>query len=425
MLRENEGKKGRGSIRSKRQRWRTALFAAGAAVLAGCDFSIVNPGPVADVALDDPASHPAIVRGMELALLTATNSLSYTGAVIARELVASGSTQAFGVIISWRNGRLLPNEVGGHWTGAHRARWVAEAGVARFREVLGAGFSSSPLAARALIQVGYSNRLLGENFCHAVIDGGPAQSHIVHFERAEAAFTEALDIASGIGDAELALIARAGRASVRVSLGTWAGAVADAGQVPLEFRHSIQFSSTAGNNQFNEIYWASANQPYRNHTVWSTFFEGYYLEEGDPRTSWGTSAEYPAGENAAIPWYFQTKFNGQTAPLNLSTGREARLIVAEGQIHAGNLSGAVQSINEVRTPLGLAPVNPSTLSEAWAALKLERTAELWLEARRLGDYRRWEADGTPGSWPQLLNLDGRDTCFPIAQNELNTNPNLF
>src|SRR5690606_18926774 len=198
-----------------------------------------------------------------------------------------------------------------------------------------------------------------------------------------------LAIASTRGDTANATIARAGRASVRVSLARWSEALQDAQQIPLSFSHSIRFSGSASSSQFNAIYWASANQPYRNHTVWSTWLEGHFSDTEGPRTEWGSDPAVPNGENAAIPWYFQRKCTGVAAPLKLVTGREARLIVAEGLLRSDDLPGAVQAINSVREPIGLDPIAPGSLEDAWLALKLERTAEFWLEARRLGDYRRW------------------------------------
>src|SRR5690606_31134240 len=66
---------------------------------------------------------------------------------------------------------------------------------------------------------------------------------------------------------------------------------------------------------------------------------------------------------------------------------------------------------------------PATTDEAevWRYLQVERGVELWLEARRLGDLRRWAAEGVP------LVVDVSDRirlCFPIAESELETNPNL-
>ena len=70
------------------------------------------------------------------------------------------------------------------------------------------------------------------------------------------------------------------------------------------------------------------------------------------------------------------------------------------------------------------------LTDAWRLLKRERGIELWLEARRLGDLRRWAAASTPGaldpleSVGPLSHLARQDLCFPISKAERETNPNF-
>ena len=83
--------------------------------------------------------------------------------------------------------------------------------------------------------------------------------------------------------------------------------------------------------------------------------------------------------------------------------------------------GATQVVNSVRGSVGVTPWTVTGLAEAWLALKRERSIELWLEARRLGDLHRWKEDGSPGA---VEDMTGRQTCFPIGQNELDSNPNL-
>src|SRR5207244_1757574 len=78
------------------------------------------------------------------------------------------------------------------WDSAQQARWVAEDAVRRFRDVMGAQFDSYDLGAKALLYAGYANRLLGENMCEAVIDGGAPSDYKDYFRRAESALTEAI-----------------------------------------------------------------------------------------------------------------------------------------------------------------------------------------------------------------------------------------
>jgi hypothetical protein len=98
-----------------------------------------------------------------------------------------------------------------------------------------------------------------------------------------------------------------------------------------------------------------------------------------------------------------------------------RLIVAEGRLRAGDVTGALDAINELRLLAGVEPATAENLPEAWTALKRERGIELWLEGRRLGDLHRWIAEAAPG---EAEDMSGRDTCFPIGTTELDTNPNL-
>jgi hypothetical protein len=360
-----------------------------------------------------------LVNGMGRELSNALGFVTLTGGVVAQEATGSGTQTDVGTTLSQRNGILEPVETDEHWNSAQRARWVSEDGVRRMREVLGDGFATSDLAARALLHVGFSNRLLGENMCFAVFDGGPALPRERSFERAEAAFTEALEIAERTGNVEAALAARAGRASARAGLGDWTGARSDAEAVPLEFEYGARYSDREV-EQYNRIHWSTAGLPYRNLTVWGTFYEEYYQESGDPRISWTIDPDHPETD-PGVPFYVQQKYTARNSPVHLVSGREMRLIVAESRLVEGSFQSAVDAINEVRALAGAEPRVVDDLEEAWTALKRERGIELWLEGRRLGDLRRWLSTGAPG---EAEDMSGRDTCFPIGTTELDTNPNV-
>jgi hypothetical protein len=408
---------------SVRQRFAFGLLAtAFAVVVDGCDARITDPGPVDDESLNQPLANAAIVNGMAKSFSRALGYVSYTGAAISREVVASGSMALFGITVKQRAGLLDPatNETNDHWQFSQQARWVAEDGVRRMRVTLGDKFGTTALAAEALVYVGYTNRLLGENMCDGVIDGGPIEPRTVYFTRAQAAFGEAMTIAAAANSSKLELAARAGRASVRVWLGDWTGAVADAKLVPSSFVHQAKYT-TAELDQYNRIFWANSNQPYRAHSEVGTFYESYYLATNDPRTPWKKNPAIPNGTQANVPWYFQTKFDKRESPVNLASGHEMRLIVAESLLRSGDWEGALNAINQLRSEVGVVPWTASNSTEAWVALKRERGIELWLEGRRLGDLGRWVTGNTPGA---VEDMTGRNTCFPIGQTEREANPNF-
>lgn len=407
--------------------------------LTTCDFDVTNPGAIVDTQLSEPGSFEAIVNGSGRDLSEAMNWIGYTGAAAAREIHPSGSTGSFGISVRQQIGILDPDDTNTQWENAQQARWVAERGIARLQDNMSeSDFSSSPLVAKEYLWAGYANRLLGENMCQCVIDGGEAQSYEVYFQRAEDHFTNALSVAQAAGDSELINAALAGRASVRVPLGNWEGAVADAEQVPMDFEYVLPYYAVE-ESQYNRIFQASANSPYRAHTVWQTVYQEYYEEYQDPRTPWAEDPEYPVGDAAVaglgnVPWYYQTKYETTSSPIVLSSGPEMLLIRAEAEMVDGDWMAGMDLINTRRDDVGVDNWTATNDTEAWGFLKRERGIELWLEARRLGDLKRWEANDTPGALHPLeqagnsaqeLPLDSdRDLCFPISESEMDTNPNL-
>ncbi|GAB1342022.1 RagB/SusD family nutrient uptake outer membrane protein [Gemmatimonas sp.] len=405
---------------------RTAPVAA-LALAAGCDLKVTNPGPIQAAFLDTPAALTAIVNGAGRDLAEGLNWTAYTSAAVTKEVLPSGSTAAFGISVRQQLGVLSNDDGDDWWNQSQRARWTAESGVARIKEVLGSAANNSATLAQGLIWVGFSNRHLGENFCDCVIDGGAKQAHTVYFERAEAAFTEAITVATAANNATLRDVATAGRASVRLLRGNLAGASADAALIPSNtFVYRMPYYVNTV-DQYNRIYWASANQPYRAHTVWGTFYDNYRRTTRDPRVPFDSSLTIRFGDAAVtslggqVRWFFQTKYPVRESSINLVSGWEMRLIEAEALLVGGDVNGAMTKLNARRIALSLTPWTAANATEAWTALKRERGIELWLEGRRMGDFRRWAALNRPGAQEDMT---GRNLCFPIPRSELETNPNL-
>src|SRR5213592_2145485 len=458
----------------------TILLAAGALLVAlACDTSVTNPGFPPDEDLDKPAAWPAIVVGARRALSDAIGSSSttggqllYWGAAVSFEINPAGSDGSYGIPTDVQAGFLNDATTSADWASSNQARYVPEAALARFKRVMpDTLFPKSPLVGQAYVYAGFANRLLGENFCQSVIPveipdslhyrvaPGSLGSHTLYFLRADTAFTNAIAVFTATGKTDTQTVsfiraAHAGRASVRVDLATyglapWADALADAALVPDTAKFQVPYSN-ASPDQYNYLYWARANQSFRAHTEWGTFYEDYYRRTRDPRVRWDTTTKSDTLGDAAVakfggrvPFWPEAKYTTTSAPVRLSSGWEMRLIAAEAALVSGDAATAVDSMNRRRANLSLPQYDRTvSLDSAWSLLKRERALELWLEARRLGDLRRWITNNTPGAYvdstyrashPGTLSPTPIETmtapvaralCFPVGRNERETNPNV-
>ncbi|UCG87602.1 MAG: RagB/SusD family nutrient uptake outer membrane protein [Gemmatimonadota bacterium] len=415
-----------------------------------CSTDITNPGGAQDAYLDSLDAHTALVVGTRRSLALAMQNIIYWGAAMVFEINPAGSTGSYG-IESYIQAGEFRNNLTGDWNATQEARWTAEDAVDRFRRVLesmpdGPDFNSYAPAAQALVWAGFANRLLGENFCQATFNGGGLLPHTAAFQRADSLFQQAISIGTAAGETDYVSAARAGRASVLASLATygladWDDAAAEAALVPDNFVWTVPYSNQAL-EQYNFLYWANASTPYRAHTVWGTYWEN----NPDPRTPWriapdttGDAGVEKFGGN--VPWYPEEKDTATDDPINVASGWEMRLIRAEAALAGNDLTEAANQMNVRRANLGLAlyPVPFASLADGYTALKYERAAELWLEARRMGDIRRWMDNNTPGAYidgnyrdfnqvnqypNKVEDLSGRDRAYLVGLSEVETNPNF-
>lgn len=384
---------------------------AASALLAGCDMTVTNPGPLQDNQLNSAAAIPALVNGMGGDLSNAIGNYLTRGSLAGLELVHSGN---FSAERQFFIGVIRPEDVNGDWARLHTARWVAENGLQRMKTVLGTAFETNANTPRAYLYAGFANRFLGENVCETTIDGGPKLPNTEHFVRAESLFTRALTIAQAQNNTALANAALAGRAQVYADQGKWTQAAADAALVPATFRHNAIFSTNTSRENLD-----LANQTInrREVTVWNTV----WVADRDVRTPYDTVKTGTAitkGQDGATNFFRQKKYTTLGDPVALARGTEMLLIRAEAALRANDVTTAMSLINQERAVSSLPALTATTVDAAYQILMRERGAVLWLEGRRLFDLRRWLAEGKNNA------LQGRSTCMPISQEELGSNPNL-
>lgn len=272
------------------------------------------------------------------------------------------------------------------------------------------------LIAQSAAYSGYSRILLGEGFCSAAIDGGPALSSQEIFQTAAAKFDTAVAAAQAAGDDSTLNLALVGRARAKLDAGDNAGAIADASLVPEGFVYYATYdagTSRRSNRVFTENNAGNAV---------SVSFE--YDGLGDPRVS-VTDQNQTASDRHTELWT-QNKYPDGSSPILMASYIEAQLIVAE----ATGGSEAIGILNDLRASISLAPLaSSSDPAVIKADIAQERARWLFLQGTHLYDVRRLSLPLIPAagdSYSRVYHKGGNygsETCMPIPAVETNNNPN--
>jgi hypothetical protein len=194
----------------------------------------------------------------------------------------------------------------------------------------------------------------------------------------------------------------------------YAGAKADAAQIPQGFILRAVYGNNSREN--NAVATNTTTLIRREAGVNPRFYKGDVRYKTDPRTSFRDKGDTAKGPDPTRQFVEQLKYPARDTPIPVFTWQEARLIEAEAEIRLDNPTRAVTLINQVRAAANLpAYAGPVTTQAVLDQLIYERSAELWLQAQSLNDWRRFNL---------TFPTQPRDKCFEIGQTEWDTNPNL-
>jgi hypothetical protein len=405
--------------------------------LTGCD--VKNPGAILDEDLNNELTFQALVTGMSGDFSAALDEIDFVMLRASGEFTGSGSYFITGLA---RRGIVNRDDINFHWGAAHRARWVAESGIERMREVMDdATFNSSPLVARAYLFAALSHRVLGECMCYGMIDAGPALDHKIHFDSALARANEAIRIGQAAGQTALVTAAHGVKAQAYVGLGNWSSAVTEAGLLGTSFAYEAFYSANSGREE-NVVFVETHNRAEM--SVYGTYAATFsppdvrapYIEcNVTPRPSECNSS---IGADGVTPHWLQRKYPEYGTNIPVVKGTEMRLIEAEALLEGNDYPGAMAKINEARQQYGLPDLTAADITEAWVHLDNERHLTLWAEGRRWHDQHRWDIANrdympavryirglTSEIYDKDPGIEKRATCFPISMDECLTNANVM
>jgi hypothetical protein len=270
------------------------------------------------------------------------------------------------------------------------------------------------------------------------LDGGPLMTPKQVLELAETRFTEAIALATAANSQDILNMALEGRARVRLDLGNFAGALADAKLIPATYVKNAT-RDDSDTRRYDALCEHVACATNRHATVAPNYRQVTWAGVPDPRVAVSTRNQL-AFDNAQIHYFPTNKHTSRAFPVAIASFKEARLIVAEASARTNDLATARQLINAMHTAAGIPGYdlgNTATQNEVIAQVIEERRREMFTEGgHRLNDHLRFRGTpfaipfkGEPGS----IHPNGQDAtglpygdtkCFPLPTVERIGNSNI-
>jgi hypothetical protein len=437
------------------------IVAAGAALTLGaCEkvdelLEANNPAAIHEDQLDDPTLVNVLVNSVVGQLAAEYGEpIIWTSSMLTDEQVTGINWPATRDI----GKRYLPYDVGPAnemFQALSRIRFMADSVSTRLDNLL-PNASSDRRKALVLAYGGYAYTLMAEIMCEATINVGekiytPQELAQIAIQKFEDAITVANAAGSSANDVKN--LAYVGLARAATAAGDKAKVMAAAQNVPPDFVWWVEFKDQVFGNELDD------NVTGTNHNIgvhprvlqaFGTYGDTIPITaQTDPRIQFDRRPRRGHDAQTILYTPFQSiPYSGYTGTLQTDPDTKPVLYDNDTDIMLGSYLDAMHNYYEAAGPDGVGPegttlefVNkrravgnqaPVTLSgdELMAELREQRLRDLYLGGFRLGDLRRWKAQGVGDFFPKgthpnpLVGEYGTAECFPLPIAEYVGNPNI-
>jgi hypothetical protein len=396
--------------------------------LAGCDslFDVENPTDITD---DELQGNQAQFLNALLNVPAAAGAEQYGDAVTTADLIADdimqpGTNVTF-LLPDWGDLEPFNEKVENLYNGLAEAWWHAQDATSRIRQLV-ANPDANAAVGRGYYWDGLLRVTMADLFEEVTFSGGPPLTPVQVYDSALIVLARAAQVAKAAGDATYETAAYATIARVHRSLYFEAGGIdrlaraADFAQQALArqatFRLDALYQPPGKSNAVFTTVWGSLT----NAGVGPRYIRRIDPVSGvvDPRVQHTETM----GRGVHGPYVWQLKYRAANSPIPVSRWQEARLIIAEYRLATGDLAGALQQINLVRTAAGLPSFQSTDAAKIRDQLIYERQTEFWMELRNWQDDRYYKI--YPAEWTPASREAGVNRRLPISLRERGANPNL-
>jgi starch-binding outer membrane protein, SusD/RagB family len=399
--------------------------AAGLALgITACDLDVANPGIIDASAFDPTGDAVTLSLSSQQIFFSALQSVIQSGGLLSEELW-TGAVRIEQNDISRRTLTLVNLDINtGVFAPLSRSFITNDDVVATLSA--GPNANADVNLARASMAAGFSLVLLAEHMCEGVIRQSRAltvnevlDSAIVRFQRAITVATAA----GGTAGTAIVNASNVGLARAQLQKGDNNAASITAALVPSTMANYnvLVVDSLVNRALGNQVYGTSEGNT-------QSVPQKYQIT--DSRVPWVTVTTPPQDPTLG-PLVRQRKYTSYGSPIRIASYLEARYILAEAELKKANPAPAAALIAERSAPtvtgVGATPLSATT---PLGQLMELRAREFWLEGKHIGDIRRNPLDKAYYDAPDTFYYKGSSTrfgsaiCFPIPNEEVNTNPNI-